>query len=102
MADCTADCTADYKLNLCIPVYYTNRRPIKNMIGVVMNRLVGMALNPQDTYPLGHIPPRTYTPGKIPSEQIRLAQTFETERNKLLFTVVINIVQITQIPLFLP
>ena len=43
-ADCTADCTADYKLNLCIPVYHTNRRPIKNMIGVVMNRLVGMAL----------------------------------------------------------
>ena len=40
----TADCTADYKLNLCISVYHTNRRPIKNMIGVVMNRLVGMAL----------------------------------------------------------
>ena len=43
-ADCTADCTDDYKLNLYIPVYHTNRRPIKNMIGVAMNRLVGMAL----------------------------------------------------------
>ena len=40
----------------------------------------------QDTYPLGHIPPGTYTPGQIPPEQIRLAQTFETERKKLLST----------------
>ena len=36
--------SVDYKLNLYIPVCHTNRRPIKNMIGVVMNRLVGMAL----------------------------------------------------------
>ena len=36
---------------------------------------------PQDTYPLGQIPP-----GQIPPEQIRLAHTFETERKKLLFT----------------
>ena len=27
-----------------MPVYHTNRRPIKNTIGVVMNRPVGMAL----------------------------------------------------------
>ena len=36
---------------------------------------------PQDTYPLGHRPPE-----QIPPEHIRLAQTFETERKKLLFT----------------
>ena len=40
---------------------------------------------PQDTYPLGHIPP-----GQIPPEHIRLAQTFETERKKLLFTLLYN------------
>ena len=44
MADCSANCSADYKQNLYIPVYRTNRRPIKNTIGVVMNRLVGMGL----------------------------------------------------------
>ena len=27
-----------------IPVYHTNRRPFKNTIGVVINRLVGMGL----------------------------------------------------------
>ena len=31
-------------LNMYISVYHTNQRPIKNMIGVVMNRLVGMGL----------------------------------------------------------
>ena len=31
--------------NLYIPVCHTNRRSIKNMIGVVVNRLVGMTLN---------------------------------------------------------
>ena len=30
--------------NIYIPVYHTNRRSIKNMIGVVVNRLVGMGL----------------------------------------------------------
>ena len=40
---------------------------------------------PQDTYPLGHIPP-----GQIPPAHIRLAQTFETERKKLLFTLLYN------------
>ena len=32
--------------NLCLGLYpiHTNRRPIKNMVGVVMNRLVGMGL----------------------------------------------------------
>ena len=44
-ADCTTNCSADYKLNLYIPVYHTNRRLIKNTIAVVMNRLVGMGLN---------------------------------------------------------
>ena len=31
-------------LNLYIPVYHTNGRSIKNMIGVVLSRLVGMGL----------------------------------------------------------
>ena len=30
--------------NMYITMSHTNRRPIKNTIGVVMNRLVGMAL----------------------------------------------------------
>ena len=34
-----------FKLNMYIPVYHTNRRPIKNTIGVVINCLVGMALH---------------------------------------------------------
>ena len=79
---------------------------------------------PQDTYPLGHIPPRTYTPwdiypldtypqdtyplghippGQIPPEHIRLAQTFETERKKLLFTLLYNWSFLNHTyPLFLP
>ena len=32
------------QIKLYIPVCPTNRRPIRNMIGVVMNRLVGMGL----------------------------------------------------------
>ena len=32
------------RLNLYIPVSHTNRRSIKNMIGVVVKRLVGMGL----------------------------------------------------------
>ena len=44
LADCTTDCTADYRLNLYITVCHTNKRPIKNTIGVVMDRLVGMGL----------------------------------------------------------
>ena len=34
-----------FRSNMFIPVYHTKRRPIKNTIGVVMNRLVGMGLN---------------------------------------------------------
>ena len=37
---------------------------------------------PKDTYSLGHIPPGTDTPRCISSEQIRLVQTFDTERKK--------------------
>ena len=33
-----------FRSNMYIPVYHTNRRPFKNMIGVVKNRLVGMGL----------------------------------------------------------
>ena len=33
-----------FRSNMYIPVYHTNRRPIKNTIGLVKNRLVGMAL----------------------------------------------------------
>ena len=33
-----------FRSNLYILVYHTNGRPIKNTIGVVMNRLVGMGL----------------------------------------------------------
>ena len=33
-----------FRSNLYILVYHTNRQPIKNTIGVVMNRLVGMGL----------------------------------------------------------
>ena len=33
-----------FKSNLYIPVYHTNRRPIRNTIGVIKNRLVGMGL----------------------------------------------------------
>ena len=36
--------TADCRSNVYIPVCHTNRRPIRNTIGVVKNRLVGMAL----------------------------------------------------------
>ena len=36
--------SADDKSNLYIPVCHTSRRPIKNAIGAVVNRLVGMAL----------------------------------------------------------
>ena len=35
---------------------------------------------------VGHIPPRHIAPGPIPSEQISLAQTLETERKKRSFT----------------
>ena len=42
---------------------------------------------PLDTYPLDTYPQDTYPLGHIPPEQIRLAQSFETERKKLLFTV---------------
>ena len=53
---------------------------------------------PQDTYPLGHIPP-----GQIPPEYIGLAQTFETERKKLLFTLLYNWSFLNHTyPLFLP
>ena len=34
------------RFRLNISVYHTNRRPIKNTIGVVMNRLVVKALKP--------------------------------------------------------
>ena len=40
----SAEQSTDYKSNLYIPVCHTNRRPIKNTISVVVNRLVGMAL----------------------------------------------------------
>ena len=40
----SADCIADYRSNMYIPVYHTNGRSIKNKIGVVINRLVGMGL----------------------------------------------------------
>ena len=33
-----------FRSNMYIPVYHTNRRPITNTIGLVKNRLVGMAL----------------------------------------------------------
>ena len=33
-----------FRSNMYTPVYHSNRQPIKNTIGVVMNRLVGMAL----------------------------------------------------------
>ena len=33
-----------FRSNMYIPVYHTNGRSIKNMIGVVKNRLVGMGL----------------------------------------------------------
>ena len=33
-----------FRSNMYIAVSHTNRRPIKNTIGVVKNRLVGMAL----------------------------------------------------------
>ena len=33
-----------FKSNLYIPVYHTNRRPIRNTIGVIKNRLVGTGL----------------------------------------------------------
>ena len=32
------------KSNLYIPVYHTNRQPIRNTIGVIKDRLVGMGL----------------------------------------------------------
>ena len=34
-----------FRSNMYIPVYHTNRQPLKNIIGVVKNHLVGMALN---------------------------------------------------------
>ena len=40
----SADCSADSDQTLYIPVYHTNRRSIKHMIGMVVNRLVGMGL----------------------------------------------------------
>ena len=40
----SADCSADYKLSLYIPVCHTNRRSIKKKIGVVVDRLVAMGL----------------------------------------------------------
>ena len=39
--------------NLYIPVSHTNRRPIKNTIGVVMNHLVGMGLKALAFKPTG-------------------------------------------------
>ena len=42
-----------FRSNMYIPVYHTNRRPFKNMIGVVKNRPVGMGL--KRPYPLGDI-----------------------------------------------
>ena len=39
-----SDCSVDYRLNLYIAVCHTNRRSLKNMISVVVNRLVGMGL----------------------------------------------------------
>ena len=41
-----------------IPVSHTNRLPIKNTIGVVMNRLVGMSLNNTGGLPLSTYAPR--------------------------------------------
>ena len=49
-ADRTADRTADCKSNMYIPVYHTNGRSIKNTIGVVMHRLVGMGLKDRDLW----------------------------------------------------
>ena len=43
----SADCSTDYKLNPYIAVSHTNRRPIKNMIGVVVSRLVVREPNPE-------------------------------------------------------
>ena len=87
-ADCTADCTADYKLNLCIQVYHTNRRPIKSMIGVVMNRLVGMALQALTWYwevvickvwitfkPIFHCDTKLLTLVSTPTRKFALAMT---------------------------
>ena len=51
---------------------------------------------PPGHLPPGHLPPRTYTPWDIypldryPLKHIRLSQTFETERKKLLFTLLYN------------
>ena len=42
----SADCSADCRSDMFIPVYQTNGRSINNTIGVVMNLLVGMGLNP--------------------------------------------------------
>ena len=41
---------------------------------------------PPGNIPLGHIPPGHIPPGQIPPDQTSLAQTFETERKKRLFT----------------
>ena len=41
-ADCSANCSADFRSNMYIAVSHTNGRCIKNKIGVVINRLVGM------------------------------------------------------------
>ena len=48
--------------NIYIPVYHTNRRPIKNTIGLVKNRLVGMALNRLHTYDYAGITDIGYVP----------------------------------------
>ena len=37
-----------FRSNLYILVYHTNRRPLKNSIGVAVNRLVGMGLKGQN------------------------------------------------------
>ena len=43
-ADCRAACSDDCRSNMYISRSHTNGRSIKNTIGVVMNRLVGMGL----------------------------------------------------------
>ena len=40
----SADSMGQFRLNLYILIYHTNKRSIKDIIGVVVNRLVGMGL----------------------------------------------------------
>ena len=64
-----------FRLNLYILVSHTNRQPIKNTIGVVTNRLVGMGLKFSIFCPvgiqLGGAEQRVPIPRQLPHEEIQ-------------------------------